>query len=146
MPGNTPAVGAAPMLTISPGTCNMLGCFQGNAGASPLAAQIRGNRYTVAWISLGLYRVTLLAPPSIALVGTASNNMGLECEAKAWITSESVSAGVAPIKYCVVQCGRVTPAGTFDIFVYDVVGAVLYNVTSADRVNFEIYWKVISGT
>lgn len=119
----------------------LIGSFQGNGGSSPTAGHTRG-----AWVGSvtrtagGTYRVLVSLNIPNALV--SSQDTGLLGEARAWVSGET--AGTAPVKYCCVQTATydtTTNVNTFYIFVYDIAGAALYDVTSADRVNFEIAWK-----
>lgn len=146
MAGTSPEVTSYPVKAIELGVRWLHGSFQGNGGSDPATTQVRGNWFTVVHQGSGQWRVTLTAPPVVAALGTSSNNTGLIVEPFGWITSESETAGTAPVKYCNVQCTRVITTGKFDIFVYDIVGAALYDVTTADRINFSLAWKSTSFT
>lgn len=146
MANTNPEVGMYRMSCLESLVCKLLGSFQGNSGSNPSSAQIRGSWFTVVRQGSGQYRVTLTAPPLIASLGSATTNVGLVSESRAWVVSESMSAGTAPVKYTATQTGRVVAAGTFDIWVYDIAGAALYDVTTADRVFFELGWKTTGFT
>lgn len=117
---------------------------QGNAGSSPLAAHIRGAWVSgVTRVSAGRYRFQVnLALPN-GLVST--QDAGLLAEPKAWVTSDNAgAAATAPAKYTATQTSSLdttTNTNTFDVWVYDIVGAALYDVTTADRINIELAWK-----
>lgn len=142
MSATNPATSAMyPVRAAATHQLNLLhGSFQGAGATTPTV--LRGSRgFTIARIAAGQYRVTLRFPPLESGSGTASNNQGLTCEPQAWVTSESVAAGAPPATRMHIHCGRVTPAGAFDIWVYDLTGAAAYDVTTADRINFRIGWK-----
>lgn len=144
---NTSAVTSAVLTNIkSPeeSSCILFGSFQGNAGSSPTAGHIRGAWVSaVTRVSAGRYRVQVNLNLPNALV--AGQDAGLLAEAKAWVCSDNAgSTASAPAKYTATQTSSydtTTNINTFDIWVYDIVGAALYDVTSADRVNFELAWK-----
>lgn len=145
----TPETGMFPRYSLMEMQVNCMGSFQGNAAASPLAAQVRGyHSATPTWISTGLYQVQLIFPPTqaISTATTASSNTGCNQEPRAWIVSESETAQTAPAALTIIQTSRMTNAGVFYIWVYSAtIGAgstvALYNLTSADRLFYEWGWK-----
>lgn len=138
MAGTTPATGSYKVYSLNQALVLLSGSFQGNGGSTPTVT--RGGDYTIARIATGQYRVTLSFPPNAALMGNTTGT-GILVEPHGWCTSESETPGTAPVKQLHVQCSRVTTAGAFDIFAYDIVGAAAYDLTSADRISWQLCWK-----
>lgn len=133
-----------PMTSVDANVVEFFGSFQGNTTSNPTVT--RGGWFsTVTYVSPGHWRVqTSLNLPIGIVPGTPT---GLLAEAFAWVVAETVTT--APVKYTVCQTTPfdvTTNINTFDILVYDVAGAALYSVTSADRVFFRLAFKNNSVT
>ncbi len=141
-----PAITTYAERTAINGLITFYGSFQGNSTSDPDATLARGGLFTATHVSTGLYKVALSNPPLVSLGGTATNGIGLAIEPYAWVTSESETAATAPQVLTILKTSRVTTAGAFHIWVYSCLVGVdadtaLYDVTTADRVNFAFGWK-----
>ena len=141
MGGLNPEVGQYPRWGLQEGVVTLIGSFQGNGASNPTAAQQRGFWFTVTHAGTGQYRVALSFTVPTALV--AGQPAGLLMEPVAWIVSETVAT--QPVKVWITQTTKydtTTHAQTFDIFCLDNGNSnTATDVTTADRVFFEIAWK-----